>query len=60
MIVHVFKIYAGKIAPTGEKRKYGLVLKATAIEAINKVSVEDPMNKLLDIFDDSEENVMEL
>jgi len=59
MIVHVFKIYAGKTAPTGEKRKYGLVLKATAIEAINNVSVEDPMKKLLDIFDDAEENVME-
>ena len=40
-------------------RKYGLVLKATAVEAINKVSVEDPMKKLLDIFDDAEENVME-
>ena len=59
MIVHIFKIYAGKTAPAGEKRKYGIVLKATAIEAINKVSVEDPMKKLLDIFDDSEENVME-
>ena len=59
MIIHIFKIYAGKTAPTGEKRKYGVVLKATAIEAINKVSVEDPMKKLLDIFDDSEENVME-
>ena len=59
MIVHVFKVYAMKTAPTGEKRKYGLAFKATAIEAINKVSVEDPMKKLLDIFDDSEENVME-
>jgi len=36
-----------------------LFISATAIEAINKVSVEDPMKKLLDIFDDSEENVME-
>ena len=40
-------------------KNYGIVLKATAVEAINKVSVEDPMKKLLDIFDDSEENVME-
>ena len=54
-----FEICAGKAAPTGEKRKYGIVLMATAIEAINKVSVEDPMNKLLDIFDDAEENVMD-
>ena len=59
MIVHVFKIHAGKTAPTGEKRKHGVVLKATAIESINKVSVEDPMKKILDIFDDAEENVME-
>ena len=59
MIVHAFKIYAGKTAPTGETIKCGIVLKATAVEAINKVSVEDPMKKLLDIFDDSEENVME-
>ena len=55
----LFKVYAGKTAPTGEKRKYGIVLKATTVEAINKVSVEDPMKKLLDIFDDAEENVME-
>ena len=54
-----FKFTQEKLHQRATKRKYGIVLKATAIEAINKVSVEDPMKKLLDIFDDSEENVME-
>ena len=30
-----------------------------AVEAINKVSAENPMKKLLDIFDDAEDEVAE-
>jgi len=62
MSLNVFKVYASKTAGTGEKRKYGLVLKATAVEAANKTSVEDINKKVLDIFlgDDEEDNVMDV
>jgi hypothetical protein len=36
MIVHFSKMYAMKTASGSEKRKYGIVLKATAVECTNK------------------------
>ena len=52
-------VYAIKTAGTGEKRTYGVVLKATAVEAANETSVEDINKKVLDIFLGDEDNVMD-
>ena len=51
MIVHFSKMYAMKTASGNEKRKYGIVLKATAVECTNKNQPRTASNEM-DLFID--------
>ena len=49
MVINFSKLYAMKTSSGNEKKKYGIVLKATAIECSNKIVPKyDPCTVLFD------------
>ena len=52
MIIHFSKMYAMETASGNEKRKYGIVLKARAVECTNKNQPRADNDSMLDLFTD--------
>ncbi len=50
MVINFSKMYAMKTSSGNEKKKYGIVLKATAIECSNKTAPKS--REIIDLFDD--------
>ena len=50
MVINFSKMYAMKTSSGNEKKKYAIVLKATAIECSNKTAPKS--REIIDLFDD--------